>query len=196
MSKYVLIDGENFVHKLIICLRNYGAIKSRNGLKKIDVRELFSEKSLSIRYYATSVALPAKNHSLYKKMEDIRRWNSVWVPYLLNQGIEYIKAGSLRVRDGKKCANCGRKTNVLLEKGVDVRLAIDLVDLFKKGDEVFLLSSDTDLVPAIDRAIKKSVKITYVAFDRQAVKLISKKTTKTVYLKKAEIMRAYRKAQK
>jgi uncharacterized LabA/DUF88 family protein len=118
------------------------------------------------------------------------------VPYLISQNVNYVKAGSLKVRDGKICSNCGSSTKVLLEKGVDVRLAVDLVDSFSKGDEVFLLSSDTDLVPAIERAVKKGVKVVYVAFDRQAVKLISKKATSTIYLKKATIIRAYKEANK
>jgi uncharacterized LabA/DUF88 family protein len=194
VAKYLLIDGENFVHKLAHCLRQYGLIKTRAGLKKYNIKQLLPDEGLIINYYATMVKLPNKNHNLFKKVENIRRWNSVWVPYIVNQGINYIKAGSLKIRDGKKCPKCGSRADVLLEKGVDVRLAVDLVDIAKKDDTIYLLSSDTDLLPAIERATSKGVKIVYTAFPRQIVKLISKKSDSTMVLKKKDIVRGYRKA--
>lgn len=56
------------------------------------------------------------------------------------------------------------------EKGVDVHIAVDiLVATYEnKADRIILVSSDTDLEPAIEKAIKKGKIIEYVGFSHKA----------------------------
>jgi uncharacterized LabA/DUF88 family protein len=199
MISYILIDGENFAHKIVSVLVMQKVIRDRQKLKRIEVGQLFDkdifENSIK-NYYATIIRLPKRNHPLYKKVEEIRAWNHFWVPYIANQNINYIKAGYLRIRDGKKCIKCGAKTEVLSEKGVDVRMAVDIVNLARKNTRIFVVSSDTDLVPAIIAAKQRSAEVIYVAFKDQEVKLLEKTASKTIFIKNSQVKKAYKEANK
>ena len=50
------------------------------------------------------------------------------------------------------------------EKGVDVRIAVEMIRLARenKYDEAFLLSSDTDFVPAVEEVRQLGKRVTYV----------------------------------
>ncbi len=82
-----------------------------------------------------------------------------------------IREGSLRVTNG-----------VYYEKGVDVLLAIDLVigALRDEFDVAVLISSDSDMIPAVQflRSIGKEV--IYVAFEGRRTIGLSKKASKTL----------------
>lgn len=57
------------------------------------------------------------------------------------------------------------------EKGVDVRLAVEMIRLARedKYDNAYLLSSDTDLVPAVEEVLLMGKKVKYVgAADSQS----------------------------
>ena len=61
------------------------------------------------------------------------------------------------------------KTDRYHEKGVDVLMAVDLLigayeDLF---DTAILVTSDTDLIPAIDKVRERGKKIEYVGFSHK-----------------------------
>lgn len=75
---------------------------------------------------------------------------------LENMGIE-IKKGFI-MQNG----------TVFTEKGVDVQIAVDLaVGAVKdKYDIAYLISSDSDLVPAVKIATQESKKVVYVAFEK------------------------------
>jgi uncharacterized LabA/DUF88 family protein len=194
--KYVLIDGENFVHKLVHSLKVQGLIKTRKNLKNFSVVDLLSfTGSNEILYYSTTLRVP-KASDFYKKALVIKSWNSWWIPYLISQGITIIKAGFLRVRDGKRCQKCGAKTDILLEKGVDVRLAVDIVSFANKNSLIYILSSDTDLLPAIQRARAKNAEVIYVAFPNEVVSAIVKESSSTVVLDVKQIKKAYKAANK
>jgi uncharacterized LabA/DUF88 family protein len=196
MKNYVLIDGENFVHKLVENLRKQNLVKSRLSLGRIDIKQLFGfAKNATINYYTTIIRVSSKSKS-YNKISRITKWNSKWIPSLKFQGVYIIKAGFLRVRDGKKCIKCGAKTEVLIEKGVDVGLAVDIVTLAEKGSRVFVVSSDTDLIPAIKRARQQGIVIIYVAFPNEVISSLKKISNETVVLDNRMIKKAYREANK
>jgi hypothetical protein len=52
-------------------------------------------------------------------------------------------------RDGVVCKNCGFRQPVLQEKGVDVRLAVDLMVDSETEKMLVIWSSDADLLPAV-----------------------------------------------
>ena len=70
---------------------------------------------------------------------------------LKNQEITFNEVGKLKVRDSDVCHNCQHRDLRMQEKGVDVGIAVDIVvdSLSGRVDEVILVSSDTDLLPAI-----------------------------------------------
>lgn len=86
---------------------------------------------------------------------------------LAKTGVEFRATGVLKVRDRDECKKCGATGYNFQEKGVDVGLAVDIVadSLRNQVDHIILVSSDTDLVPAIKVAKEAGRKITYVGFD-------------------------------
>ncbi len=55
------------------------------------------------------------------------------------------------------------------EKGVDVKMAVDILvaSYEDECDHIFLISSDSDLVPAVLKAREKGKRVTYVGFSHQ-----------------------------
>ncbi len=189
----VLIDGEKFVHRAEEVLRESGLIKSRKDLRKIDYGLLFGfAKKARKNYYSTILRAVPKNHVLYRRVEDVRLWQRKWVPYMISQGVNYVRAGYLRARDGKECAWCGKTTDVLVEKGVDVRIAVDMVEKARKGMTFYLVSSDTDLLPAIESARRQGARVVYVAFEQKVIKLISVHVDETIVINNKTIVRAFK----
>lgn len=173
MKRNIYIDGENFVHIVVSCLKKHNLIQKREQLKDFDFTYLIEFvaqqrplKPLHIRYYGAKLQIVKTNAQLKKLSTQMVKWNAIWSNVLQRQGIEFIKCGHLKVRDSHKCSYCGRIDQVFLEKGVDVGLAVDIVsDAFRKqAQEIVLFSADSDMLPAIKRAHSVGVKIIYVAF--------------------------------
>lgn len=193
MKSLVLIDGENFIHALAHILTRQKLISSRQKLRRIDISTLldFTDPPSGIFYYSTRINLPNEKSTLTKKVEKMRHWNSFWIPYLANQNVKIIKAGILKVRDGKKCQKCGHKTEVLIEKGVDVRLGVDIVSLGGKNTQLYVISSDSDLIPAINVARKAGTQITYVTFEGNINHALSKCSSAMIVLSKKKVKESF-----
>ena len=66
------------------------------------------------------------------------------------------------------------------EKGVDVHLAVDLLSnaYENKIDKFILISSDTDLIPAISKTMSIGKTVEYIGFSHQpSIALVAKCTT-------------------
>lgn len=70
------------------------------------------------------------------------------------------------------------------EKGVDVQIAVDMVDFAADDmyDTCYLLSSDTDLIPAIRASQKRGKKIIYVGFEGNLSIALRRVCSETVIL--------------
>lgn len=145
----VYIDGSN----------TYNKIKSL-GIPEKDHRfdyaafvdHLAGERELiSKRYYVGIV----KNHDKSEKGELMVKSQQRFLEGLRSTGFD-VKAGKIMYDGGR-----------IREKGVDVKLSIDLVigaadDLY---DTAIIISSDTDLIPAIKYVRNgKKKKVEYVSF--------------------------------
>lgn len=73
-----------------------------------------------------------------------------------------LRAGGFEVKLGHLMENDG----VFHEKGVDVQLALDIVNMAyeKEYDTAIIISSDTDLVPAIKKARELKRSVEYIGF--------------------------------
>ena len=72
----------------------------------------------------------------------------------------------MKVRDGDKCKQCGAQDLHFQEKGVDVKIGVDIV-IDSHNDQIakmVLVSSDTDLIPAVETALEKEKHLVYVGF--------------------------------
>ena len=76
------------------------------------------------------------------------------------------------------------------EKGVDVRIATDIVRgaLKSEYDSCYVISSDSDILPAIETAISAGKKVMYVAFEGSVVsKALAINSSSTIFITKSMI---------
>lgn len=83
-----------------------------------------------------------------------------------------------------------KSNGVYHEKGVDVNLAVDLlVGAYEKQyDIAILISSDTDLIPAIEKVKILKKEIEYIGFAHKPSLALQKHTTLSRLLIKEEIV--------
>ena len=168
----VIIDAGNFYHlvlkKLNIKELDFDFEKFVNFL--VGEREIIKEGK---RFYIATVR---ENHEGKKSMSRQTTLFTVlsrskWVieTSKLKSRTERIKVDS-RMVNYQKLLNSGIKSIEYIrarEKGIDVKMATDLIvgAIDKKYDTIILISSDTDLVPALDFVrFRFKTKIEYIGF--------------------------------
>lgn len=199
MRTIVYIDGQNFLYKVAERLVNANLISDKQDIYSLDIARLikpfFLDDDLVIRYYGVKriycnpnfdddILVKAKRFS-----DNLRRLKN----YLKKNGIIYVPKGSLKLRAGESCKNCGFVERHFQEKGVDVGIATDLVRdaIMLQCDNIALLSSDTDLLPALQIAKQENIKISYLSFSGQTTISLAKIADKHIILKNKAIIDAY-----
>jgi uncharacterized LabA/DUF88 family protein len=168
----IYIDGSNFYYKLreseifnITYFDYQGLAKWLAGDRKI----------ISKRYYVGVVRAGEKD----KKGQSLRR-NQVRLFNHLSSKIQnfIIKRGYLMKND-----------SVYHEKGVDVKIAVDLlVGAYENMyDTAILISSDTDLIPAIQKIKHLGKEVEYIGFSHKPSYGLIKNATETRLLTKNDI---------
>lgn len=193
MKTFIYIDGENIFYQLVDVLVSEKRIKSRHDLKKIDLKWIIGEAirlketPKSIRYYGTKLRVvkdlgPAAEKRSLKMVQHKRAWGS----WLQSQKIQYITAGNLKAR-------MKGRVIVFQEKGVDVRLAVDLVQdaCYSSKIHIVVVSSDSDLAPALHAARKQKQKVTYVAFSETINKGLAYTASQTLTFTREDILEAF-----
>ena len=101
---------------------------------------------------------------------------------LKSQDINYIKAGNLKVKEGKECNHCHKTQEILQEKGVDVRIALYMLELSyrTKNTNIVSISSDTDLCPSYHKIRKRKCKTTYICFSDSVNRAVAAATDETI----------------
>lgn len=195
----IYIDGQNFLYKVSERLIAANLISDKQDIHSINIRELleplFPNHNLEIRYYGVKKISSgrSRDEGIQEKSkhfaDSLRRLKN----YLKKNGVKYIGKGSLKVRINEPCKKCGFVEYHFQEKGVDVGIAIDIVRdaLLRKNDEIAVLSSDTDLVPALQVVKGNGMKVSYISFSGQATTSLVKLANKHFVLKDADICKAY-----
>lgn len=197
MKTIIYIDGQNFLYKVAERLVSANLISDKQEIASFDIAGLLKPLfpgEIEIRYYGVKrinrVGGNAEIDEKAKRFSDnLRRLKS----YLTKNGVEYVAKGSLKMRTDEACKNCGFVERHFQEKGVDVGIAIDMVRdaMAQKCDNIALVSSDTDLLPALQIAKGEKVKIFYVAFSGQVTVSLSKIADRVVLLKDKDVRQAY-----
>lgn len=145
----VYIDGNNF----------YGYLKDKAIDFHKDTKFNYSKfvewltrdrECVSKRYYVGI----ARNFDNSEKSKQIVRGQQKFLQSLINEGFT--------VKPGRVMYDGGR----IREKGTDVKLAVDLIvgAIEDKYDTAVLVSSDTDLIPAVQYVRYRKKKLEYVGF--------------------------------
>lgn len=168
----VQFDGSNFYNKV---KRNSSEIHLTNYDYAGLVHELTQKQSSQIIYYVGEI----KKYLGNKKSETLYANQQSLFSHLRKQNIE-VKLGYLLMSDGK-----------FHEKGVDVQIAVDIVRgaIKNEYDICYLISSDTDLLPAIQTAKDEKKKIVYVGFENFISRALSKNCSSYIILKKNQILK-------
>lgn len=191
----VYIDGQNFMFKIARVLIAEKIIKSKGDLERIDVKHLIGrvidEKRLVIRYYGAKLKIFKQSAELEEKTRKIVNSQRVLISALSRQGVEFRRSGKLKLRDGDVCKKCKNQDMHLQEKGVDVSIAVDMIVESEKGRTMYLVSSDTDLLPAVLRAKKKGVNIVYVGFAEHRTHALVNIADSVILIRNKEILEAF-----
>ncbi len=146
----VFIDGSNFYFKLKeLGFRNLLEFNFSGFVKMLAGKD----KIMSATYYVGKIRTDGTKQT--KKLFDAQQ---KLLGKLRQYKIRYA-LGYLMKTDGK-----------YHEKGVDVNIAVDmLVATYENlSDRLILVSSDTDLLPAILKAKEKGKKVEYIGFSHKA----------------------------
>lgn len=194
----LLIDGENFRHQIAGVLLKHKKITNKNDYFDFDFagfcQEILQTEELEIEYFTTKIKQPKFKipKSLSNLIKNINVQNRRWIAQLTNQKVKIIKAGYLKVRQSNACIHCGKKTLVLQEKGVDVRVATELVMAARtKTPKLALASSDSDIVPAIEVAHKLGAQIIYVCYDQSLNRSVAANAQRTVTFSDKDVIKFF-----
>ncbi len=187
----LVIDGENFLHKVEDVLKRETTTKGIAEVANIDLNKLF-EVPLQGLSSNKKIFYSSKLHfhpETAKKSTELIKAQRKLRNVLINQGYEFIIAGNVRAQ------NVNGKT-IFVEKGVDVRMAVDLVSLAcsKLIDTAILCSSDSDLQPAVAKLKEYKVQVIYLGFETSPNKGLTATTDRTILLRNSEILEAVSKS--
>lgn len=188
MKAQLFIDGENFLYKIEDSLARQGKSKYKYSLENIDILKLVDFalpdfKINKLRFY--SAKLRFHQESAEKSKELILK-QRVLKTNLEKQGFEFVVAGNVLAQAVK----IDGKTKIIFkEKGVDVRIAVDLVSLScdKTIDTAIICSSDSDLQPAIAEIRKRGIEVIYLGFENSPNKGLTYTTNRTILFRNSEI---------
>ncbi len=166
-----MIDGGNFYYKLrSLHLSHLLAFDYAAFAKFLAGDATLTEK----RYYIGAVrdTKDPKSQLLHQNQQRL-------LASLTKHGFSYTLGYLLKDQDG-----------VYHEKGVDVQMAVDIVRAAYEGTchRILLISSDTDLIPAIEIARNKGIEIVYIGFKHQQSYALKAKASRYRLLRKEELL--------
>lgn len=186
MSSNLSIDGENLRHYIESVLKGKGY--RNKSINNIDLSKLFKNvlKGLDISaktYYSAKLHIYPEFPKYIKKSKDIIRQQRILKTELEKNGFNFVISGHVRAFKIKNEV-------VFKEKGVDVRIAVDLVSTAcdKKVDTVVLCSSDSDLQPAVKEAKARGLKIVYLGFEINPNKGLMYTCDRSIIIRNSEIV--------
>ncbi|MBC7943109.1 NYN domain-containing protein [Candidatus Saccharibacteria bacterium] len=197
MKTTIYIDGQNFLYKAADILIAEGRINDKQDLNNISIRTLMQkvlgEDDLVIKFYGAKLRIYRDTPELIYKSTRMVDSNRKLKNSLNKEKIQSIDGGKLKLRDGDRCTNCDQQTVKFQEKGVDVKIAVDIIldSLQPHIERQVLVSSDTDLIPAIKAVRKNNKELVYVGFSDKITQALSREASETQTIRDQEIIDAF-----
>lgn len=194
MAKVILyIDGENIKHYLKDVLAKEGIRKDKIDIENFNFASLFNKvlqglKPSEKRYYSAKIK---RHEKTLKKSGELILKQRVLKTNLEKQGFTFIMSGTVRPQE--VVAN-GKTRIIFKEKGIDVRIAVDMVveACDKVVETAILCSSDSDLQPAVKEAKDRGVEIIYLGFEINPNKGLSYTTNRTILIRNSEVVQSFK----
>lgn len=176
MKRVVLIDGENLVYGLRHLLGSGGELADRSVLSGFNYRGLIEEVladniPTEILWFGARLRVYSQSEEIRLKSESAVRQQSYFVNEMQRQRITFVKIGHLRAREVE--LKDGSTEWKLVEKGVDVGLAVRILVEANPDTEVVVVSADTDLLPAFKQAQKQGSSLIHVSYEHRPIASLS-----------------------
>ena len=188
METVLFIDGENLKGKIRSVFSD--AKKEKPVWHEYDFKGLFEKvlTGITVDRKVFYFARIKEHESSKEKSQQLILEQRLLKTHLENQGFEVVLSG--RVRGQMEEGQNGKKVLVFKEKGVDVKIAVDMVCLAcdKKVKGIILASSDSDLQPAVQEVRSRKVDCIYLGFEVQPNKGLSYTTHRTILIRSSEVL--------
>lgn len=187
MDTILLVDGENLKGKIRTVFKE--AKKNKPIWHEFNFRGLFEKvlAGITIERKIFYFARIKEHENSKEKSKQLIEEQRLLKTHLEAQGFEVVLSG--RVRGQLEDGYGGKKILVFKEKGVDVKIAVDMVSWScdKKVKEIILGSSDSDLQPAVKEVRNRKVSCIYLGLESQPNKGLSYTTNKTILIRNSEL---------
>ncbi len=188
MTTFLLIDGENFKSKIRAVFKD--ANKEKPIWNEYDFKGLLSKvlQGISINKRIFYFAKLKEDSQTKEKSKQLIEEQRKLKTHLEKQCFEVVLTG--RVRGQIENNNLGKQILIFREKGVDVKIAVDMVSWAcdKEIDQLILGSSDSDLQPAISEIRKRAISCIYLGFESLPNKGLSYTTNRTILIRNFEVL--------
>lgn len=183
MQYILLIDGENFKGKLESIFLNEQ--RPKPCWHEYDFRGLIEKvlAGLTIDRKIVYIAKLKEHPQTLEKSRQLIEEQRLLKTHLERQGFEVVMSGRVRGQmDGS--------TLVFKEKGVDVQIAVDITrwSCDKQVKGIVLVSSDSDLQPAITEVKRHQIPIIYLGFESRPNKGLMYTTNRTILIRNSEVI--------
>jgi len=188
MENILFIDGRNFISKIESILNSDN--KKDIDLSIYNFAELFNKvlSGIKIDRKIFYISRLIKHEETKEKSEELIEKQRNLKNNLTKQGFEIIFAGRVRANMGR-CPK-GHEVLIFREKGVDVRIAVDMITFAcdKRLNIAIIASSDSDLQPAIRELEKRKVERIYLGFENSPNKGLTFTTNRTILIRNSEVL--------
>lgn len=191
MKKVIFfVDGENFRKSLeeifVKKLKQPDFDIFKFNINKF-FKEIFKKEKVTLvdkYYYAAKIKLYKETK---KRSEELIFRQRKLKNILQKNSFKYIISGNVNryIVDDKY---------IFVEKGVDVKLATDLISFAVdcKMELAYVFSSDSDLIPAINEVKRRGVQVVYLGFEDKKNYAIINTTDKTMLVKSKYLLKFYK----
>ncbi len=183
---HLYIDGQNFMARIRSILRRRGVADP--VMKDFDfwglLNHVFKDQDVDLASFYSARVLP--HEATKEKSTELVERAAALQEHLKAQGFRFVISGIVRAR--------GRGDDVTFEeKGVDVRIAIDIVtDILQQSVATVILgSSDSDLQPAVAEAKRLGARVVYLGFRSRPNRGLQQTTTHAVLISNDDVARFY-----
>lgn len=188
------IDGENLRHYLKMVIEGEKRDTHEPGIENLDYSGLFSQvlKGFTISTRNFYAAKLLENPDSLKKSKQLILKQRILKTNLQKQEFKFLTSGTVR---GQIIQVDGKKKVIFKEKGVDVRIAVDLVAHACDGHvkTAILCSSDSDLQPAVAEIKKRGVEVIYLGFEIKPNKGLIYTCDRSILVRNSEVLEHYKK---
>lgn len=188
MKSILFIDGRNFITSIDYIVNSN--ISRKADFSIYDFKGLLDEvlNGIEIDRKVFYFGQLTRHFETLEKSEKLIEEQRKLKTHLENQGFEVILAG--RVRGHIEKCLMGHETLTFKEKGVDVKIAVDMITLACNGELKMAIigSSDSDLQPAIKELTKRNIERVYLGFEQSPNKGLTFTTNRTILIRNSEVL--------